>query len=131
MCGKGLSSTSREVGFLHINQQFSETSRVRESQLNSDAYLTEESIRFHKLRVHSYNTDQTLYPLPLQTQQPSPGCYLCFQQTDYRYKIPMTSSLGLINLLEQFTELKKLDYLFIVKGYNFETARWKGIGEGM
>ncbi|KAF0875920.1 FHR5 protein, partial [Crocuta crocuta] len=45
-------------------------------------------------------------------------------------------SLGLINLLEQLTELREtfylLDYGFIIKGYNSGTARWKRcIGQGM
>lgn len=38
-------------------------------------------------------------------------------------------SLGLINLLEQLTELRKtfymLDYWFILKGFNSGTGRWK------
>ena len=51
----------------------------------------------------------------------------------------MTSSLGLINLLEQFIELKEtfylLDYQFTIKEYNLGTARWKrcteqGMGKG-
>ena len=48
----------------------------------------------------------------------------------------MIPSLDLINLLEQLTELREtfciLDYQFIIKGYNLETARWKRcIGQGM
>ena len=48
----------------------------------------------------------------------------------------MTPSLGLINLLEWLTELRKhlfsLDSWFIVKGYNSGIARWKrhiGVGK--
>lgn len=50
----------------------------------------------------------------------------------------MTPSLGLINLLEWLTELRKhlfsLDSWFIVKGYNSGIARWKqtiGKSKGM
>ena len=48
----------------------------------------------------------------------------------------MTPFLGLINLPEWLTELRKtvcsLDYQFIIKGCNSGTARWKRcIGQGM
>jgi len=48
----------------------------------------------------------------------------------------MTPSLGLINLLEQLTELRKpvyfLDFQFIIKGYNSGTDRQKRvIGQDM
>lgn len=69
----------------------------------------------------------------------SSSCHLCFWPKGYRMEVPVTPSLGLINLLEQFTDLRKtfylLDYWFIIKGYNSGTARWKrctrqGMGKG-
>ena len=49
--------------------------------------------------------------------------YIC------RLEVPMTLSLGSINLLEWLTELREtfylLDYQFILKGYNSGTARCK------
>ena len=70
------------------------------------------------------------YPLqPLQMPITSPGCHLGFWPTGYRLEVPMTPSLGSINLLEWLTKLRKpvylLDYWFIIKGYNSGTARWK------
>ena len=62
-----------------------------------------------------------------------------FWQSGYRSVVPMTHSLGSINLLEWLTELKETLYWlgnqFIVKAYISETARWKrwigqGVGEG-
>lgn len=51
-------------------------------------------------------------------------------------EVPRTASFGLVNLLEQLTELREtfysLDYRFIMKGYNSRTARQKRcIGQGM
>ena len=45
------------------------------------------------------------------------------------WRFPRPTSLGLINFLEWFTELREifylLDYWFMIKGYNTGTARWK------
>ena len=60
-----------------------------------------------------------------------PGChlYLCFWPTGYWLEGPMTPSLGLINLLEQLTQLRdtfcSVDYKIIVNRYNSGIARWK------
>jgi len=71
------------------------------------------------------DTPTPLLPTGLQWQvwfvpcaSDSPAC---------RSEVPMASSLGLINLLERFTDLREtsysLDYLFFIKGYNSGTAR--------
>ena len=86
-------------------------------QLNSDTiYYPEISVRFHRLRVQSYKT--TLPPIlllpnlyPFQMPMESPGCYLCFWPNDHTWEIPMTPSLGLMNLLEQLTKLRRTFYL--------------------
>ena len=44
---------------------------------------------------------------PLWIPLVSPGSHLCFWPTDYKLEVPMTLSLGLINLLERLTELRK------------------------
>lgn len=55
----------------------------------------------------------------------SAGCYLYyFRLTSYKSEVPMTSSLGSINVIEQLRELRKLDYLYIIEKYNLEIARW-------
>ena len=66
----------------------------------------------------------------------SPGCHLCFWQRGYRSECPTALSLGLINLLEQLTELGKTfylpDYGIIIKRCNSGTARWKRcVGQSM
>lgn len=95
--------------------------------------LPRDSLRSHKLKAQSYKTAST----PPQVPASSPGCHLCFWLTDYKLEVPMTFSLGLINLPQQLTELRKpicsLDYWLIRKGYNSRTARWKrwsGVGGG-
>ena len=45
--------------------------------------------------------------LILQTPIPSPGYYLCFWMIGYKSEVPMTSSLGSINFLEQLTNSEK------------------------
>lgn len=74
-------------------------------------------------------------PSPLETPVSSPGCPLCLCPTGYRSGVPTTPS-GWINLLEQLMEFRRLDYRFIIKGYNLGTSRWKkcmgeawGVGE--
>ena len=65
----------------------------------------------------------------LQMPITSPGCSLAFYQFGYKLEIPMISSLCLINLLEQFTGLRKLVcflvYQFIIK----DTESYKSIVE--
>ena len=68
---------------------------------------------------------------PLQTPITSPGCYLYFRPTGYKSEVSMTLSLGLTNLLEQLTEIRKpvysIDDRFIMKDIKeYEsTARWR------
>ena len=56
-------------------------------------------------------------------------CHLCDWLSSYRLEVSTTLSLGLINLLEWFTELREtfysVDHWFIMKRYNSGTARWK------
>lgn len=89
-------------------------------------YLLGNSITFHRLRAQSHNT-----AFHFRWQSQSPGGYLCFRPSGYKSEVPMTPSLGLINLLEQFTGLRKsvytLDYWFITnnikKWINSQTKR--------
>ena len=57
-----------------------------------------------------------------QTPITSPGCYLYFWPAGYRSEVPTTLSTGLVNVREQFTELREtfylLDHPFIIKGHN-------------
>lgn len=61
------------------------------------------------------------------------SCSPCFWATGYKSEVPITPSLGSMNLLERLTELNKavysLDYRFItgdIKRYE-STARWRDI----
>ena len=87
--------------------------------------LSRDSIMCHRLSVQSYKS----WPRPLQMLVTSPGCHLCFWPTGYKSEVPKTPSSGLINLLEQLTELREtfylLDHQFIIQGYNSGTARQK------
>ena len=82
-------------------------------------YLPEYSARSHRLRSQSYKTAHP--PAHFRHQIKSPGCHLCFWPINYKSEVPTTPYLGLINLLEWLTELRKavysLDYWFIIKGY--------------
>lgn len=51
--------------------------------------------------------------LRLQTPVLSLGCYVYFWWTSYKSEVPMTTSLGSINLLELFTELRQLTRLLV------------------
>ena len=117
-----------------------------------------DSIRFHRVRAQSHKTtlhirhqsqaqvvtlcimllnnklqiEGSYDPFPgLQTPVASPHCYPYLWPTSYKSEVPMTPSLGSINLLEQLTECRKpvcsLDYQFMtkdVKGYK-STTRWR------
>ena len=75
-------------------------------------------------------------PLQLRMAITSPGRYRYFWPIGYKSEVHVTPSLGLVNLLEQFTELREtcslLDLWFIVKRYNPGTVRRKrSIGQGI
>lgn len=81
---------------------------------------------------------EALHPAPntLQRQVVSLGCPLSFWPSWYRLEAPMTPSLGSINLLEQFMEVRETFYLrdhqFVIKGYNSRKAWWRRCtGQGM
>ena len=64
--------------------------------------LPGDTIGSHRLRAQSHMIPP---PVPqnthtLQTPVASPGYHLSFWPTDYRWEVPKTPSLGLINLLE-------------------------------
>lgn len=65
--------------------------------------------------------------------QSLPGCYLYFWPTDYKSEIPLTLSLGLLNLLEQLTEHRKpiysLNYQFLIKVCSLGTAKERDVQE--
>ena len=65
----------------------------------------------------------------LQMPITSPGCSLAFYQFGYKLEIAMTSSLCLINLLEQFTGLRKLDYFLVYWFIIKDTESYKSIVE--
>ena len=50
---------------------------------------------------------QNLSPSSLHMPLISPGYYLCFWMIGYKSEVPMTSSLGSINFLEQLTNSEK------------------------
>lgn len=52
-----------------------------------------------------------------QTPVTSPDCYLYFWEIGYKSEVPMTSSLGSINLLEHLEELRKLHLLTRLLAY--------------
>lgn len=58
----------------------------------------------------------------------NPGYHLYFTPTSYRSELPTTRSLGMINLLQQLTDLREtLTYIYQFacdKGYRL-TAGWK------
>jgi len=83
--------------------------------------------------------EQDFFPLShacFQSSFTSPGCYLCFWSTGYKWEVPTTPTLGSINLLKWLTELGEtlylLDHQFIIREYNSGMARWKScVGQGM
>lgn len=95
-----------------------------------------------KAQVFTYASDQ--WPIDSRFQWPrlTQGVnfkprWLPILLMDYRSEVPMTLSWGLINLLEQRTELRKpvcsLDCQLIIRKYNLGTATWKrckGQGRG-
>lgn len=123
-------------GILHTsNKQFLDTSRMSPTiQLNSDILLPRDSFRFHRLGVqalkivplhtlrmsvashlcsdwlaHTGSFPDSL--LRLQTRFTSPGGYLYVWLTTCKSEILMTSSLGLLNLLEKLTEPRGTSWL--------------------
>ena len=83
----GFLATSRWLGVLPLNSR--------------PHFLPGESIRSHRLGAQSHKTAA----LPRQIQMASPGCHLSFCLVGCKSEVPMTLSLGSINLLEQLTEL--------------------------
>ena len=110
--------------FPHMTKQFSDTSWV---SYGSTQFNSLSTWRYHQIPQVKGSILQG--GLPLQIPIASPGCLLCFWSTDYRLEIPTTPFLGWINLLEKLTKLREtlclLDYQFIIKECNSETARWK------
>lgn len=89
-------------------------------------YLTEESARCHWLRARSQKT----------AHSPSFRCQVQVLVVTGASEPPPITSLGLINLLEGLTDLRKKFYLlsdhFIIKEYKSGTTRYteQGMGEG-
>ena len=104
------------VGYSHTTKQFSDTS-----------WMSYNSAHFWHLRAQSF---ETAPPFPHFRRQSKSRLSPCFC-------LPMTPSLGLINLLKQLTEaLRETFYLlahqFIINGCNWRTTRWERcIGQGM
>ena len=103
--------------FSHASKQFSDTNWVSHSLTQCWHYLPE--MGSHMTRAQSL---ETAPEPPLQMPIISPGCYLFFWPHCYILEVPMTPSLGSVNLLDWFTELREVFYLldnwFIVKRYN-------------
>ena len=82
------------------------------------------------LKIASDSTGEGLSLTRLSPFTPDDIC-----APDYRWEFPTTASLGLINLLEQLTELRERfhlwDHRFTIKGYNSGRARSRRcIGRG-
>ena len=97
-------------------------------QLNSVAIYLEIT-----LYPQSYGLSLVRVPPP---QYSEVNCQHRLLPIDYRLEVPITPSLGLINLLKWLTKLREILYLpnyrFTVKWFNSRTARWKRcIGQGM
>lgn len=103
--------------FSHASKQFSDTNWVSHSLTQCWPYLPE--MGSHMTRAQSL---ETAPETPLQMPIINPGCHLFFWPHCYRLEVPMTPSLGWVNLLDWFTELREVFYLldnwFIVKWYN-------------
>lgn len=86
-------------------------------------FLPGNSSRSHRLMAQQ--TRLPSFPMPVA----GPGFFLCFWPTSYTLEVPMTPFVGLIKLLEQFTQLREiiylLDYQFIIKDYKSGMAKWK------
>ena len=82
-----------------------------------------QAVLWHQLGVSQFNSIWTLFPWkeyqlhktagPLQTPIPSLGCDLCFWPIGYK-SVSQHPSLGLINLLAWFTELRKRVYILFI-----------------
>ena len=114
-----------------------DTSWVSYNSTQSWHYLWGDNIRFHRIRVQS----SRLPPAPPNTHtyfrcQLQAQVVICTSDKLVKIRRFLRShSSGLINLLEQLTELRGrvywLDHQFIIKGYNSGKARWKRcIGQG-
>ena len=106
----------------HI-QQFSDTSWVSYNSTQFQHCPPKDSIRFHRLRAQSHKA-ALHFRCQLQVQ-----VVTCTSDCSYKAKVPMISSLSLINLLERLTEFREtfylLEYWLIIKSYNSGSARWK------
>ena len=118
-------------------KQVSDTCSFSTIWLNSDTVYPEAA---SDLTGWGLSLTRLLPVASLQMPAARPGHHLCFWPTMYRLKVPMTLSLGSINLLVQLIKLREtfylLDHHFIIKGYNSGTARWKrctgqGMGKGV
>ena len=67
--------------------------------------------------------------LPSTHTSESPRSSLCFWPIGYRSEVPMTPSLGLINLLEQLTGLRNICFHLPYIG-NYKVAYYRGYYEG-
>ena len=103
---------------------FSDTSCMPYNSTQFWRYVHRNSIRSHRLRG---SVPQDCHLLPTTSDTNGKSRLLCFWPTSYRLEVPTTLSLGLINFLEQLTELREtfhlLDYQFIIKGYSSGTTR--------
>lgn len=84
-------------GFFSHTEQFCNTSRTTYNLVLT--YLSVVSVRFHRSKAQSHKTS---YRPPPNLQMPitSPGCHPHFGVIGYKSEVPITFSLGLINLIE-------------------------------
>ena len=110
--------------FPHSNKQFCSSSCVPYSSAQLWQHLFGDGIRFHRLRAEC----QQALPVPFQTPITSPGYHLCYWLTGYKPGLPMTPSLGLINLLEWLTELRETSTHIVscCQGYKGAVRRFVG-----
>ena len=90
----------------HLQGILYNTSWVSHNSTEFWHYLPGNSIGSHGLRSSPIRLALSLSH-QIQTPISSPDCHLCFRQTCYRLEVPVTLSLGLINLLECLIELRK------------------------
>lgn len=85
-------------------KQFSDTSRASKNSTPFWHYLSRDSIRFYRLRVVLKDCPS----LPTSDASCKPQAVTCASQpTGYWLEVPVTSSLGQINLLEGLTEFRE------------------------
>ena len=157
-CSLGIISEVRSVPIPPSSSP--DTNWVSCDSIQSWYYLPKDSFRFHRLSFSPTKT--AFPPSRWPQSVLSPDCYLCIWLTGYNEGFPPLapwtsdasckfrlfftctsdwltikqrfprSLLGLFCSLQNSEALYSPDYLFIMTGYNWQTAKWKRcLGQGM